>query len=104
MVNDVVIWTETTFNKSYQKPNSISQIAGEEHLVSIDFRWQTTRSWLCDFLISILQPALPFLSCCHITFEFESDEISTSVPLTRLSGICYEPPDWHGHGGHALAM
>ncbi len=33
------------------------------------------------------------IDCDHITFEFESGEISTSVPLTRLSGICYEPPD-----------
>jgi len=31
--------------------------------------------------------------CDHITFEFESDEMSGSVPLTRLSGFCYEPPN-----------
>lgn len=31
--------------------------------------------------------------CAHITFEFDSEEISGSIPLTRLSGTCYEPPE-----------
>ena len=30
--------------------------------------------------------------CDHVDFEFESDEVSTSVPLTRLSGVCFEAP------------
>ena len=30
--------------------------------------------------------------CDHVDFEFQSDEISTSVPLTRLSGTCFEAP------------
>lgn len=30
--------------------------------------------------------------CDHITIEFESDEVSTSIPLTRLTGICFTPP------------
>jgi len=32
------------------------------------------------------------VDCEHITFEIESDEISTTIPLTRLTGICFEPP------------
>jgi CubicO group peptidase (beta-lactamase class C family) len=32
-------------------------------------------------------------SCDRLDFEFESDEISTSVPLSRLTGTCFEPPD-----------
>ena len=32
------------------------------------------------------------VDCNHITFEIESDEISTTIPLTRLSGVCFEPP------------
>lgn len=30
--------------------------------------------------------------CNHLTIEFESDEISTSIPLTRLTGVCFKPP------------
>jgi len=30
--------------------------------------------------------------CDHITIEFESDEVSTSIPLTRLTGVCFTPP------------
>ena len=32
------------------------------------------------------------VDCDHITFEIESDEISTTIPLTRLTGVCFEPP------------
>ena len=32
------------------------------------------------------------VDCDHITFEIESDEISTTIPLTRLTGTCFEPP------------
>lgn len=30
--------------------------------------------------------------CDHISIDVESAEISTSVPLVRLSGVCFEPP------------
>jgi hypothetical protein len=30
--------------------------------------------------------------CDHMTLEFDSVEGSGSIPLTRLSGTCYEPP------------
>jgi CubicO group peptidase (beta-lactamase class C family) len=32
------------------------------------------------------------VDCNHINFEIESDEISTTIPLTRLTGVCFEPP------------
>jgi CubicO group peptidase (beta-lactamase class C family) len=32
------------------------------------------------------------VDCHHMRFEFESDEISTTLPLTRLTGACYEAP------------
>jgi CubicO group peptidase (beta-lactamase class C family) len=32
------------------------------------------------------------LDCNHLRFEFESEEATGSIPLTRLSGSCYEPP------------
>ena len=32
------------------------------------------------------------IDCDHIRFEFESDEISATIPLTRLSGVCFDPP------------
>lgn len=32
------------------------------------------------------------VDCDHINFEVESDEISTTIPLTRLSGVCFDPP------------
>lgn len=31
--------------------------------------------------------------CDHLDFEFESDERSASMPLTRLSGHCYSAPE-----------
>jgi hypothetical protein len=31
--------------------------------------------------------------CDHVTLEFESDEASGSILLTRLSGACYEAPE-----------
>lgn len=31
--------------------------------------------------------------CDHVTLEFESDEASGTIALTRLSGFCYEPPE-----------
>ena len=33
------------------------------------------------------------VDCDHLTLEFESVEGSGSIALTRLSGICYEPPE-----------
>lgn len=30
--------------------------------------------------------------CGHMNFEFESDETSTTIPLTRLTGACYSAP------------
>jgi CubicO group peptidase (beta-lactamase class C family) len=30
--------------------------------------------------------------CNHVTLEFESDEASGNIVLTRLSGVCYESP------------
>lgn len=32
------------------------------------------------------------VDCNHIELEIESDEVNTTIPLTRLSGICYEAP------------
>jgi CubicO group peptidase (beta-lactamase class C family) len=32
------------------------------------------------------------LDCNHINFEFESDEVSTTIPLTRITGVCFEAP------------
>jgi CubicO group peptidase (beta-lactamase class C family) len=32
------------------------------------------------------------IDCDHISFEVESEEISTTIPLTRLSGACFDPP------------
>jgi len=32
------------------------------------------------------------IDCDHISFEFESDEISTTIELTRLSGVCFDTP------------
>lgn len=32
------------------------------------------------------------IDCDHISFAVESDEISTTIPLTRLSGVCFNPP------------
>jgi CubicO group peptidase (beta-lactamase class C family) len=30
--------------------------------------------------------------CNHINFELESDEVSTTIPLTRITGVCFEAP------------
>lgn len=30
--------------------------------------------------------------CRHINFEFDSEEISATIPLTRITGVCYEAP------------
>jgi CubicO group peptidase (beta-lactamase class C family) len=32
------------------------------------------------------------VDCNHIDFEFESEEIAATIPLTRLTGACYEAP------------
>jgi CubicO group peptidase (beta-lactamase class C family) len=32
------------------------------------------------------------IDCDHISLEIESREISTTIPLTRLSGVCFDPP------------
>lgn len=32
------------------------------------------------------------IDCNHINFEFESGEMSASIPLTRITGSCYEAP------------
>jgi CubicO group peptidase (beta-lactamase class C family) len=32
------------------------------------------------------------IDCDHISLEIDADEISTTIPLTRLSGVCFEPP------------
>jgi CubicO group peptidase (beta-lactamase class C family) len=31
--------------------------------------------------------------CDHITLQFDSDEASGTIPLTRLSGYCFNPPE-----------
>lgn len=32
------------------------------------------------------------VDCNHINFDFESEEVTATIPLTRLTGVCYEPP------------
>ena len=32
------------------------------------------------------------VDCDHITFEIESVEVSTTIPLTRLTGVCFAQP------------
>jgi len=32
------------------------------------------------------------IDCDHISLEIDSNEISTTIPLTRLSGVCFDPP------------
>lgn len=32
------------------------------------------------------------LDCNHMELEVDSAEITTTIPLTRLSGVCFEPP------------
>jgi len=32
------------------------------------------------------------VDCSHVNFEIESDEVSTTIPLTRLTGVCYQAP------------
>jgi CubicO group peptidase (beta-lactamase class C family) len=33
------------------------------------------------------------VDCKHVSFEFESDEISTTIPLTRITGDCAQWPE-----------
>jgi len=32
------------------------------------------------------------VDCDHMDLEIESSEVNTTIPLTRLSGVCYKPP------------
>jgi len=32
------------------------------------------------------------VDCNHINLEFESEEVSATIPLTRITGVCYEAP------------
>jgi hypothetical protein len=32
------------------------------------------------------------VDCNNINLEIESEEVSTTIPLTRLTGVCYSPP------------
>jgi len=32
------------------------------------------------------------VDCDHISLEIQSHEVSTTIPLTRLSGVCFDPP------------
>ena len=31
--------------------------------------------------------------CDHLDFEFDADEISADIPLTRLTGVCFDVPE-----------
>jgi hypothetical protein len=35
---------------------------------------------------------LTAIDCNHITLEFESEEVTATIPLTRITGVCYEAP------------
>lgn len=34
------------------------------------------------------------IDCDHMNLEIESEEVTTTIPLSRLSGSCHVPPGW----------